>query len=90
MLDGLVPKIRGGALNVGTSWDLREITALLRVGSDLGRIVGALLAGIVLVVTLILVLIRPKDVSEAWWAVLGAGLPWFSGWSRSPRLGPSC
>ena len=35
---------------------------------------NALLAGFVLVATLVLVLIRPKDVSEAWWAVLGGGL----------------
>lgn len=34
----------------------------------------ALLAGVVLVATLVLVLIRPRNVSEAWWAVLGGGL----------------
>ncbi|MGH3086425.1 MAG: arsenic transporter [Rubrobacteraceae bacterium] len=31
----------------------------------------ALLAGIILAATLLLVLIRPKDIGEAWWAVLG-------------------
>ena len=31
-------------------------------------------AGLVLVATLVLVLIRPKDVNEAWWAVLGGVL----------------
>jgi arsenical pump membrane protein len=31
-------------------------------------------AGLVLVATLVLVLIRPKDVNEAWWAVLGGAL----------------
>jgi arsenical pump membrane protein len=36
--------------------------------------VNTLLAGLVLVATLVLVLIRPKNVSEAWWAVLGGGL----------------
>lgn len=35
---------------------------------------SALLAGTILVVTLALVLTRPKDISEAWWAVLGGGL----------------
>ncbi|MCA1740364.1 MAG: arsenic transporter, partial [Actinobacteria bacterium] len=30
-----------------------------------------ILAGLILVATLTLVLIRPKGVSEAWWAVLG-------------------
>ena len=34
----------------------------------------ATLAGLILVATLTLVLIRPKDVSEAWWALLGGGL----------------
>ena len=33
-----------------------------------------ILAGLILVATLTLVLIRPKDVNEAWWAVLGGGL----------------
>ena len=32
-----------------------------------------ILAGLILVATLTLMLIRPKDVSEAWWAVLGGG-----------------
>lgn len=31
----------------------------------------ALLAGVILASTLLLILIRPKDISEAWWAVLG-------------------
>ncbi len=35
---------------------------------------SALLAGAILVATLALVLTRPKDVGEAWWAVLGGGL----------------
>lgn len=35
---------------------------------------SALLAGAILVATLALVLTRPKDISEAWWAVLGGGL----------------
>ncbi len=34
----------------------------------------ALLAGGILAATLILILIRPKDISEAWWAVLGGVL----------------
>ena len=33
----------------------------------------ALLAGPILAVTLVLVLLRPKDVGEAWWAALGGG-----------------
>ena len=33
-----------------------------------------LLAGAILVATLALVLARPKDIGEAWWAVLGGGL----------------
>jgi arsenical pump membrane protein len=36
--------------------------------------VETVLAGLILVATLTLVLIRPKDVSEAWWALLGGGL----------------
>jgi arsenical pump membrane protein len=36
--------------------------------------VETILAGLVLVATLTLVLIRPKDVSEAWWAALGGVL----------------
>jgi arsenical pump membrane protein len=35
---------------------------------------SALLAGAILVATLALVLTRPKDIGEAWWAVLGGGL----------------
>ncbi len=35
---------------------------------------SALLAGAILVATLALVLARPKDIGEAWWAVLGGGL----------------
>jgi arsenical pump membrane protein len=35
---------------------------------------STLLAGTILVVTLALVLTRPKGVNEAWWAVLGGGL----------------
>lgn len=35
---------------------------------------SALLAGAILVATLALVLTRPKNLSEAWWAVLGGGL----------------
>lgn len=35
---------------------------------------SALLATLVLVATLALVLARPKDMNEAWWAVLGGGL----------------
>jgi arsenical pump membrane protein len=35
--------------------------------------VGAVLAGLILAVTLVLVLVRPKDVGEAWWAALGGG-----------------
>ncbi|MDP9425800.1 MAG: SLC13 family permease [Actinomycetota bacterium] len=34
---------------------------------------GAVLAGLILAVTLVLVLVRPKDVGEAWWAALGGG-----------------
>lgn len=33
-----------------------------------------LLAGAILVATLVLVLTRPKEIGEAWWAVLGGGL----------------
>jgi arsenical pump membrane protein len=36
--------------------------------------VETIFAGLVLVATLTLVLIRPRDVSEAWWAVLGGVL----------------
>lgn len=36
--------------------------------------IDALLAGLILVSTLILVITRPKEVGEAWWAVLGGGL----------------
>jgi arsenical pump membrane protein len=36
--------------------------------------VETVLAGLILVATLVLVLIRPKNVNEAWWAVLGSGL----------------
>jgi arsenical pump membrane protein len=36
--------------------------------------VDALLAGIILVATLALVLVRPGNLSEAWWATLGAAL----------------
>jgi arsenical pump membrane protein len=36
--------------------------------------VDTILAGLILLATLTLVLIRPKDVSEAWWALLGGGL----------------
>ena len=32
-----------------------------------------MLAGLILAVTLVLVLVRPKDVGEAWWAALGGG-----------------
>lgn len=35
---------------------------------------SALLAGAILAATLALVLTRPRDVDEAWWAVLGGGL----------------
>lgn len=34
----------------------------------------ALLAGLVLLATLALILTRPLDLNEAWWAVLGGGL----------------
>jgi arsenical pump membrane protein len=36
--------------------------------------VETIFAGLVLVATLTLVLIRPRGVSEAWWAVLGGVL----------------
>ncbi|MEJ7819927.1 MAG: SLC13 family permease, partial [Rubrobacteraceae bacterium] len=35
---------------------------------------SALLAGAILAATLALVLTRPRDIGEAWWAVLGGGL----------------
>lgn len=35
---------------------------------------SALLAGVILAATLGLVLTRPRDIGEAWWAVLGGGL----------------
>jgi Na+/H+ antiporter NhaD/arsenite permease-like protein len=38
------------------------------------RAVETILAGLILVATLTLVLVRPKDMSEAWWALLGGGL----------------
>ena len=34
---------------------------------------GAALAVLILAATLVLVLFRPKDVGEAWWAALGGG-----------------
>lgn len=36
--------------------------------------VDALLAGLIFVVTLALILTRPRDIGEAWWAALGGGL----------------
>jgi arsenical pump membrane protein len=36
--------------------------------------VEALLAGLILLVTLALILTRPKDINEAWWAALGGAL----------------
>lgn len=37
------------------------------------RGVDALLAGVILIATLLLILTRPRDIGEAWWAALGGG-----------------